>query len=100
MFSELLLSFDTPTPTPPSVSAAGAKTWTGPGAELVGPPGRARFSDAIRETISPLRAIGAMGLGLWPKPGHPTPPPKFEQHHPCTNIRHARASSVAGERVG
>ena len=41
-----------------------------------------------------------MGLGLWPKPGHPTPPPKFEQHHPCTNIRHARASSVARERVG
>ena len=46
-----------------------------------------------------LGAIGAMGLGLWPQPGHPTPPPKFDRQPPRKNIRHARASSVAGERV-
>jgi len=40
-----------------------------------------------------------MGLGLWPQPGHPTPPPKFDRQPPRTNIRHARASSAAGERV-
>ena len=37
-----------------------------------------------------------MGLGLWPQPGHPTPPPKFDRQPPRKNIRHA---SVAGERV-
>ena len=63
------------------------------------PPTTHQRSSRGRLNYLRLGAIGAMGLGLWPQPGHPTPPPKFDRQPPRKNIRHARASSVAGERV-
>ena len=66
---------------------------------LRAPPTHHQRSSRGRLNYLRLGAIGAMGLGLWPQPGHPTPPPKFDRQPPRKNIRHARASSVAGERV-